>query len=57
MTNLEFDVTHDAPQKNIARAGSAIIPNTAFVLSNLACATIPIENKVTLNIWRFVDVP
>ncbi len=35
--DLEFDVTQDAPQKNIAKAGNVIIPTTTFVLSNLAC--------------------
>ena len=32
-------MTQDAPQKNMARAGSVIIPMTTFVLANLACMT------------------
>lgn len=34
---LELEVTQDAPQKNIARAGNVRMPTTTFVLSNLAC--------------------
>ena len=37
--DLELEVTQDAPQKNMARAGSVIIPMTTFVLANLACMT------------------
>ena len=35
--DLELEVTQDAPQKNMARAGSVMIPMTTFVLPNLAC--------------------
>ena len=37
--DLELEVTQDAPQKNMASAGSVIIPMTTFVLANLACMT------------------
>ena len=37
--DLELEVTQEAPQKNMAKAGSVMIPMTTFVLPNLACMT------------------
>lgn len=38
--DLEFDVTHAVPQKNIAKAGNVRMPMTTRTLSNLACRVI-----------------
>ena len=70
--DLELEVTQDAPQKNMARAGSVIIPMTTFVLANLACMTgddischVPAHaNGTPAEVWRhasghppYIDIP